>query len=132
MGDAYISSICSSHSTLYFWQRFSDVNVVLLFNDSLIILAPESLTSLSVHHNYHLVVFKNFTFICSLYSSFYSQLRFSDVNVILFFNDSIIILAPFAPISLSVHCFVGFVFHFISFICLLFSYHHLPGSVMSM
>ncbi len=52
------------------------------------------------------------------FSSYSSQLRSSSVNALLTFNDSLILLAPSAPILLSVHLFLLFLFSSFSFLFL--------------
>ena len=99
------------HFTLFFvfifyslQLRSSLVNVVLTFNDSLILLVPSSPISLPVHLfiSFHFILFFHFY-------SYSSPSRYSSVNVVLAFNDSLILLAPSAPIPISVCLF--FLFH---------------------
>ena len=91
---------CSSRS------RCSTVNVVLTFNDSLILFAPSSPIALPVH------LFLSFSFpSLFLFYSYSSLPRSSSVNVVLTFNDSLILIAPSAPILLPVHLFISFSFH---------------------
>ena len=72
-----------------------------------------------VSFHFHFLLF----FICYSYSSLP---RYSSVNVVLTFNDSLIMLAPSAPISLTVHLFISNSFHFsFSFILI----HHYSATV---
>ena len=80
--------------------RYSSVNVVLIFNDSLIILAPSAPILLSVRYQLHFPLLPIYIFIFIILSS---PLRSSVVNEVLIFNDSLIIFAPSAPILLPVH-----------------------------
>ncbi len=93
--------------------RFSSVNVVLIFNVSLIAEAPSSPILLPVHFLLLFIFLLLFHFLF-LISSLH---RFSSVNVVLIFNDSLIAQAPFAPISLSVHYFI---IHFLFYLLFLF------------
>ncbi len=78
-------------------HRLRKVNVLLHFNASLIILAPESPISLSIH--YIPILYSHYSFII-----FISSLhRLNLVNVVLHFNASLIILAPSSPILLPIH-----------------------------
>ena len=91
--------------------RFSEVNVELIFNASLILLAPSALISFAVHiHFMSLFIPFSSSF---LLLSFLLLSRFSEINAELIFNASLILLAPSALISLSVH--IHFVSLFIVF-----------------
>ena len=83
--------------------RSSVVNVVLIFNDSLIILAPSAPILLSVHYQFHLTLFFLYSTSISFSLFLSSPYTYSFVNVVLIFNDSPTIFAPSDPIVLSVH-----------------------------
>ena len=74
------------------------------------LLSPFLFYFVFVAHLYYL-------FGCFHFTSFSSRSRSSAVNVVLVFNASLIILAPSAPILLTVHIFNYY--HFVSF-CILF------------
>ena len=107
---------CYLHYILSSPLRFSDVNVVLVFNDSLIEIAPSAPISLSVHCIIGFVFHFHFIhlFICYLHYILSSRSRSSSVNVVLVFNDSLIILAPSGPIRLSAHISLFIIFLFSS------------------
>ena len=91
-------------------NRYSSVNVVLTFNDPLILLAPSAPIMLPVH------LFISFSFPSLFHSHSYSYslpYRYSSVNVVLTFNDSLILFAPSAPILFSFHLFFSFSFVFL-------------------
>ena len=118
----------SSFSSLL---RSSVVNVLLLFNPSLIILAPSVPISLSIYFIF-IIVHLSFSdsIIFHFYSSFSSPLRSSVVNVLLLFNNSLIILAPDSPILLSIY-FIFIIYH-LSFSTLILLSHHHSDPVQSM
>ncbi len=103
-------------------HRFSVVNVVLVFNNSLIAVAPDSPILLAVHFHllllfspsfslfsFHLLYLLSFSFIFHSFVLFLfpfylsSHSRFSSVNVVLVFNNSLIAFAPDSPKKLSFH-----------------------------
>ena len=110
--------------------RFSAVNVVLIINDSLIFFAPSTPILFPDHyfHSFHFLQFIYFFIIISYLLSIYilsSQYRFSSVNVVLIINDSLIFFAPSAPILLTVHYFIIFIFTIYLFFSLLFHIYYL-------
>ena len=120
----FISIIISFHSSNIHYlimfisslPRFSLVNVVLVFNDSLIIIAPSSPILVHVHINYHFIFILCIYIILFIFISFLSislLLRFSSVNVVLVFNNSLIILATSSPIMLTVHINDHFILLFV-------------------
>ena len=91
-------------------SRFSLVNEVLIFNDSLIDLAPAFLIWLPIHFSF------SFTFLIS-FLIFSSLPRYSSVSEVLFFKHSLIVLAPSSPIWLPIHFFILFLFFSLIFTC---------------
>ncbi len=93
----YSLSFSTFYSSFSSHSRFSLVNVLLLFNPLLIILAPDPKIVLPIDY----ILYQFCIIIFYFYSSFSSQPRFSVVNVLLLFNPSLIIFAPDSPFSLT-------------------------------
>ena len=83
---------------------FSESSELLIINASLIIIAPSAPMLFTVHLIY--LIFYHFFFLFDPYYFFLfflSHLRYNSVNVLLFFNPSLIIVAPVSLILLPVH-----------------------------
>lgn len=95
------SFFCVSILVHSFPDRHSSVNVLLRCNASLIIFVPDSPIWLSIH-SYVLLSPPSLRTKCLFFFFASIQSSHSWVNALLVFNNSLIILVPGSPISLSV------------------------------